>query len=216
MPAKPLVILVHGLWMRGYEMGLLAARLREQGYPVAHFRYATVTGSLRGICARLRDTILAHRGQVALIGHSLGGVISLHTLRDYPELPVDRAICIGSPLTGSVAGRGLQRVGAGRLALGGVLPEAVFHRPLGCWDGRQQVGVIAGTRSFGPGQLVARLPAPHDGTVAVTETRLPGITDHLELPRGHAALVLSRRVATECSHFLQHGHFTHLVSDTKN
>ena len=83
-----------------------------------------------------------------------------------------------------------------------------MDKPLGEWRGRQEVGVIAGTRAFGLGRVIAALPRPNDGMVAVSETCLPGITDHLEANVGHTALVLSDYVAEQCAEFLGHGRFS--------
>jgi hypothetical protein len=43
--------------------------------------------------------------------------------------------------------------------------------------------------------------------VTLAETRLPGITDHMDLPVSHAGLVISRAVAEQCAWFLRHGRF---------
>ena len=51
--------------------------------------------------------------------------------------------------------------------------------------------MIAGTRPRGLGGLVARFDEPHDGTVAVRETRAPGLADHLLLPASHTGLMFS-------------------------
>ena len=40
-------------------------------------------------------------GPVALVGHSLGGLVALEALRRQPDLPVSRVVCLGSPLRGS-------------------------------------------------------------------------------------------------------------------
>ncbi len=146
---------------------------------------------------------------IHLVGHSLGGVLALHALRSFPDLPVARVVCLGSPLVDTAAGRRFARVSAGRAFLGKTLPEAIFESPLKSWSGPQQVGVIAGSEGFGLGQYVGALPKPNDGVVAVAETCLPGISDHLVVPVGHTALVISRHVAAQCVHFLRHGSFMH-------
>jgi len=195
--------------MKGLEMTWLRSRLRDQGYPVAQFQYQTVSQTLADKCRRLRQFILARQGPVVLIGHSLGGVLSLHTLRAFPDLPVAKVVCLGSPLVDTAAGRSLHSVRAGRFVLGSLLPEAIFEKPLGAWDQDTPVGVIAGTRSLGPGQLVAKLPRPNDGTVAVSETRLPGIADHLELNYSHTTMLFAADVVAQCDYFLQHAAFRH-------
>ena len=72
----------------------------------------------------------------------------------------------------------------------------------------RDIGVIAGTLSVGLGRIVAKLPTPNDGSVAVTETRWSGLTDHLTLAATHTTLVTSREVADQIAHFLNHAEFS--------
>jgi hypothetical protein len=58
------------------------------------------------------------------------------------------------------------------------------------------------------GQLVAHFDEACDGTVAVSETRLPGATQHLVLPVSHMGMLMSARVARETGLFLREGHFS--------
>jgi pimeloyl-ACP methyl ester carboxylesterase len=205
---EPTVILLHGLWMTGAEMLVFRRRLRAQGFRVEQFHYRMVTRSLDHNCAQLKTFIGKHAPDGAhLIGHSLGGVLALKTLQQFPDLQVDKVICLGSPLLDSAAGRRLLRLPAGRAILGKTLPEAVMHYPLQSWSGRQRVGVIAGTRGVGLGRFVAALSKPNDGMVALAETCLPGIADHLALPVSHTGLVLSAQVVEQCGWFLRHGEF---------
>ena len=55
--------------------------------------------------------------------------------------------------------------------------------------------MVAGEVSFGLSMLLGRLPRPNDGTVAVAETRLPGITDHVSVRASHTGLLFSERAA---------------------
>jgi pimeloyl-ACP methyl ester carboxylesterase len=202
------IILVHGLWMTGAEMSLLKRRLRARGYQVHQFRYRMVTRSLQHNRAQLKSFIEKFAaGSVHIVGHSLGGVLALQTLQQYPDLPVQSVICLGSPLVDSAAGRRVAQLQAGRAILGKTLPEAVFETPLQTWSGPQCVGVVAGNRGFGLGKFVGSLPKPNDGVVSVAETCLPGITDHLEVARGHMGMLLSRVVAAQCAWFIRHGKF---------
>jgi hypothetical protein len=47
----------------------------------------------------------------------------------------------------------------------------------------------------------------NDGTVAVSETKLPGAKAHIVLPVSHTGMLLSARVAFETGQFLELGHF---------
>ena len=204
------VILVHGLWMTGYEMSLLTRRLAAAGYRVVQFRYRMVSRPLDFNLERLAEFIETHtHDRCHIIGHSLGGVLALQVLQEFPDLPVDKVVCLGSPLVDTRAGRRFMRFATGRAMLGRTLPEAIFEKPLGRWAGPQKVGVIAGTLALGLGRFVGSLPRPNDGMVGVSETCLPGIDDHLEIRLGHTGLILSDVVAEQSMHFLRHSQFRH-------
>jgi len=68
-------------------------------------------------------------------------------------------------------------------------------------------GVIAGTLGVGLGVIIDNLPSPNDGTVAVEETRLPGIRDHIEIAVTHTGLLVSALAASQTAYFLRHGEF---------
>jgi hypothetical protein len=70
------------------------------------------------------------------------------------------------------------------------------------------LGIIAGTQPIGVGAILVQFEEDSDGTVAVSETRLPGATDHLVLPVSHLGMLVSPRVARETGLFLQEGRFS--------
>jgi hypothetical protein len=74
-----------------------------------------------------------------------------------------------------------------------------------------QVGSIAGTRRLGLGAIVTRAKGsstePSDGLVNVSETRLPGLADHLVMDTAHSTMVVSSRVAQQVVYFLRQGRF---------
>ena len=80
------------------------------------------------------------------------------------------------------------------------------------WDDARPVGVIAGRVPVGLGSLLGALPAPHDGTVSVAETRLEGITDHVVVPATHSGLAFSAEAAEQIVAFLREGRFRADVS----
>ena len=75
------------------------------------------------------------------------------------------------------------------------------------WDGRRELGIVAGSVPLGMGRLLGSLALPHDGTVAVEETQLPGATDHIVLPVTHFSMLWSRAVADQVVAFLRRGRF---------
>ncbi|KWV11005.1 hypothetical protein [Xanthomonas translucens] len=78
--------------------------------------------------------------EAALAWHSLGGLIAPHALRQAPQLPVTRVVCLGMPLAGSAAAQSLLRRGLG-IAPG--RSAALLQKDLGHWDGRAAVGMVA-------------------------------------------------------------------------
>jgi hypothetical protein len=102
---------------------------------------------------------------------------------------VARVVCLGSPLRGSAVAAGLadRRWGAALLGRN----AALLREGVPAWQGTAAVGVVAGRIPRGMGCLFAGLGGEHDGTVAVAETRLPGIAAHCMVDAGHTGLVVS-------------------------
>lgn len=207
--ADETVVLVHGLWMTGLESGLLRDRLRDDyGFDTRQYSYHTVQVGLEDNIRLLAEYLADVEGETLhIVGHSLGGLLALHTLTRYPGNRPGRVVCLGSPLRGSMAARAMAALPFGQEILGATIREAVLNGGLKEYRGTHEVGVIAGTLAAGAGIVLENLPEPNDGTVAVIETQLPGITDHLELAVSHTGLLVSPLVASQTAYFLRHGKF---------
>lgn len=199
------VILLHGIWMRGITLHALARRLRRAGYAVETFDYASVYGGVPPAAMRLRERMRAIRADaVHLVGHSLGGLVALEAAREPLDLPPGQIVCLGPPLRGSAAARGLAYVPGGRWLMG--RSAQVLAEGVDAWTGSRGVGVIAGRLPFGLGAAIGALGAhgaQHDGTVAVEETRLPGIADHCTIRTSHSGLLFSAKAADLTIRFLR-------------
>lgn len=208
-PTRPRqrVILLHGLWLRAFTLSRLAERLRVAGFAPELLDYGTVRDEPDNTIAVLRQRLAGQAVPAAIVGHSLGGLLSLHALARHPELPVSRVVCLGSPLRGSRAARALARNRPGRWMLGH--SRRLLCEGLAEWRGPAEAGVIAGCLPVGLGFTLARMPHPHDGTVCAEETRLPGLADHVEVRTTHTGLLFSAEAARQAIHFLHHGRFRH-------
>lgn len=199
------VVLLHGVWMRGVTLVPLARRLQAQGFVPHRFDYASLLSGPAPSVDRLAALMTAlGPGPVHLVGHSLGGLVALETLTSYHGLPPGRVVCLGSPLAGSGAARGLARHHLSALLgrSGTLLRSGLHELPRG-----REVGVLAGSRAAGLGRLFNDMGGPGDGTVCIWETQLPGLADHRVLPVSHTGLILSRAVAGLTAEFLRQGRF---------
>ncbi|MDE2155808.1 MAG: alpha/beta hydrolase [Xanthomonadaceae bacterium] len=203
------VILLHGLWMRGFALALLHRRLIEAGFRVHRFDYMSVAATQQSILDRLRARmtgLAAEADAVHLVGHSLGGLLALRACLDADGLPPGRIVCLGSPLTGSAAARGFAGWGRGSEVLLGHNHE-LLRQGLARWDGPREVGMIAGRMPLGLGAVLGHFEGEHDGTVAVEETRLPGLADHCVVEANHTGLLFSVEAAHQVAAFLHEGRF---------
>jgi pimeloyl-ACP methyl ester carboxylesterase len=199
------VLLLHGLWMRPASLAVLARRLSQAGFAPELIGYASVRG---GPALAIRDIERAvRRGPCHVVAHSLGGLVTLAALEQQPALPIQRVVCLGSPLCGSAAADGLAKLPV----IGASLGRSRELLRDGCrpWRGRAQVGMVAGNRPLGLGQVLGRFGGDSDGTVAVAETRLAGLADHVVVPASHTGLVFSPVAARQAVAFLRDGRFEH-------
>lgn len=198
------VVLLHGLLMRSPALLPLASRLRRRGFDPVIFSYSTLWRDPSRAMERLAMRLYAFgEGPVHIVAHSLGGLVAAETLSRYQKLPKGRLLCIGSPIAGSAAARGLARshlsFAAGKS--GALLRGGLIQLP------PREVGMIAGARSLGLGRFFGNFDGINDGTVAVWETRLPGLRDHIVVRASHTGLVFSAEVAGLAADFLESGHF---------
>ncbi len=199
------IILLHGLWMPGAAMQWLATQLKAEGFDTEIFSYHSVADGPDQAVPRLVEVL--RRGQGAdIVAHSLGGLIALQALREAPELATNRVVCLGSPLTGSGAATGALRWAPAAAMLG--RSAALLQNGVAGWKGRAEVGVVAGCVPHGLGALFAGFEGEHDGTVAVAETRLPGVADHVVVDASHSGLLFSAEAVQLTTAFLRTGRFT--------
>jgi pimeloyl-ACP methyl ester carboxylesterase len=203
------LIIVHGLWMTGIELGVLQHRMRsEHGFEASIFSYPSIAGSMAEHVASLHKYVLTQRAErLHFVGHSLGGIVVLKMLETFSDIPPGRVVCLASPMQGSCAVDGFARWPFARAALGAAICEEVLSSKARRWDGRRDVGIIAGSLNIGLGRLFADFQEQSDGTLLVSETKLDGAKDHIVMPVSHSGIVFSTEVAGQISVFLKGGAF---------
>lgn len=205
--AEP-VIVIHGLWVHGLVMGWLTRRIAQDGFAARSYSYPTMRLSLSENAerfARYCASLAAPR--VHIVAHSMGGLVALKMLQTNRQLHCGRLILIGTPYAGSFAAERLAQLPGGSTLLGRSIAEWLREsRPAP--DSIAEIGIIAGTRGYGLGRLIAPdLPQPHDGVVTLAETAVPGVMQRIDLKVGHTEMLVSREVARQCCAFLRNGRF---------
>jgi pimeloyl-ACP methyl ester carboxylesterase len=207
---KTAAVFVHGLWLTGAESALMRRRLAARhGFRCHSFSYRTVGRAMHDVTAELAafvDRIDAD--ELHFVGHSLGGLVLYRYFETAPCAKPGRVVFLGSP---TVKSRTAERVG--RLPLFSALigrmvkDELVWPQNPRAWRCPRELGLIAGTRPLGLGRFFARFEEECDGTIGVSETKLPGHTAHVTLPVSHMGMLASAAVAEQVGEFLASGRF---------
>ncbi|MGH8646860.1 MAG: esterase/lipase family protein [Gammaproteobacteria bacterium] len=208
-PAVEAVVLIHGLFLNGYEMAFLRVQLTRAGYLPRRFCYRSVRSSPASVARELRRVVQdLDAGKIHFVCHSLGGLVIRHYFALFEDLRHGRIVTLGTPHRGSGVARYLSTFTLGQTLLGESNRRGVSG-DVPAWNGASELGSIAGTRSMGLGRMITELSKPNDGTVAAAETHLHGAKDHIALPVSHLGMLVSRQVAMQVLHFLQQGCFAH-------
>lgn len=200
-------VLVHGIWMQGFMMEVLSRRLAAQGFRTMTFSYDFLTNTpeqnAQNLYRRIGETGAC---RVNLVGHSLGGIVILHLLHQFPDTPVAKMVLIGSPVKGSyVASRVNQsavlRPLLGRSAQKGLLGGApALEADIPC-------GVITGSGRMGIAAVLYSAGDDSDGVVRNSETLMDKATDSICVPRSHTGMIFSSTCAAYVANFLNFGRF---------
>src|SRR5690606_9498976 len=203
-PAVRHVLLLHGLWMLPLAMRRFASQLRSAGWTTAILGYRSIVGSTEAAVGSVRE-LLRDGPPTHIVAHSLGGLMALEAVRAEPSLPVARVVCLGTRHCGSGGSKHFSRQALSTLYLGRI--AALLRSGCTTLPAGVEVGMIAGNRPRGLGALVGRFEGAHDGTVAMDETRVPGLADHVIVDASHSGLLFSAEAARQAGGFLRGGRF---------
>lgn len=206
------VVLLHGLGRSARDLALLEHRLERLGYAVCNVDYDSRAASIEAVTAVVSSAIEAcgfERGPLHFVTHSMGSLVLRALARDGRLPQGGRAVLLAPPSSGSELA---DRLGGSRwfgVLLGPLAPRLGTggeDLPARLPPPSIPFGVVAGDRAWNPlGWLW--LPGPHDGTVAVARTRLPGMSDHIVLPYTHTFIAWAPAVARQVDVFLRTGRF---------
>ncbi|MDO5609919.1 MAG: alpha/beta fold hydrolase [Pseudomonadota bacterium] len=208
--ARPSVLLLHGLWMHAPTMRWFATRLERDGFDAKPLGYYSLLDDTEHTVGTIAEALAAAPGR-HVVAHSLGGLLALRAAMQISEVPVGRIVCLGTPLAGSRAAGGIcEKIPAGDKLIGQHLQ--LLLAGAGPLPAGVEVGMIAGSLPVGLGGLLARFEGEHDGSVAIEETRLAGLADHIVLRASHSGLIFSNAAAAQAACFLREGQFQHRES----
>lgn len=198
------IVLIHGIWMKGYELSYLSYQLKKLGYQTYRFKYKSLSrtpeqnaDSLNLFLKKIRQPV------IHLVSHSLGGIIVLHLFNRHPQAKPGKIIMLATPLSGSAVAKQIYQ----RSWLRWMLGKSSEHGLLGdtpSWNNEHDIYMIAGKRSIGIGILLAfkALTQPNDGTVNFKETIAPYIRQRFVVPHSHFSMLYSRKVVRKISEII--------------
>ncbi|GAB3183691.1 alpha/beta fold hydrolase [Hydrogenophaga aquatica] len=147
--AHPLVVFSHGNSFPGATYGVLFRSLRARGYQVkavdkfGHDPRFPVTSNWPHLVEQLAEfaaeAAAGHEGPLYLVGHSMGGFLSLMCAATHPLLagvPVKGVVMLDSPVLGGWRARTLQLVKQTQL-IGALSPGQVSRKRRNTWPDEQ-------------------------------------------------------------------------------
>ncbi|MDN3611068.1 triacylglycerol lipase [Vibrio ostreicida] len=201
------LIILHGLYMHGVAMRPLSQKLKACGYQTQTVSYNSVAINEEKVFATI-DRALSKSQTNVLVGHSLGGLIIKHYLasRQPNVRQVSHVVAIGSPLRGASIVSRIQDLGMGSVL--GNASKFGLEEHHDVWRFPQKLGSIAGTMPLGARALLMMSdPSLSDGTVTVEETKIEGMTDHIEVHRSHTSMIYSSFVPKQIDQFIRYSQF---------
>ena len=220
-PLKPRVVIVlHGAIRTRRSMARLCRFLESRaGYTAINVSYASTRAEISRH-ARTLAQIIGHLGpqvkEINFVAHSMGNLIIRHFLQDqkrlsrppagYPKIrrivmlaPPNQGTQLAQRVQDNLVFRALWGVSGGEMATWNALAPRLAIPAC-------EFGIIAGD-FLAPQEGNPLIEGPDDLVLAVSETRLPGAHDFLELPVSHSTIMHDERVQTATLRFLTRGHF---------
>ena len=184
------VVVLHGLYMSGFVMRPLCARLEKSGLKILNLTYNTLSPDRAAIFDKI-DRFIGGK-PTALVCHSMGGLVARAYLEanSLQSRHVEKVITLGTPHKGSHIAKQMQQKGFEMLLRNSV--EFLLSEN-GDWPFNAKLYSIAGDLPIGLMPLIAK-GSVSDGTVLIDETKLNGMAEHKVFHLSHTSMIYSRQV----------------------
>jgi len=184
------VVVLHGLYMSGFVMRPLCARLEKSGLKILNLTYNTLSPDRAAIFDKI-DRFIGGK-PTALVCHSMGGLVARAYLEanSLQSRHVEKVITLGTPHKGSHIAKQMQQKGFELLLKKSV--EFLLSEN-GDWPFNAKLYSIAGDLPIGLMPLIAK-GSVSDGTVLIDETKLNGMAEHKVFHLSHTSMIYSRQV----------------------
>ncbi|KPM84053.1 MULTISPECIES: alpha/beta hydrolase [Pseudoalteromonas] len=184
------VVVLHGLYMSGFVMRPLCARLEKSGLKILNLTYNTLSPDRAAIFDKI-DRFIGGK-PTALVCHSMGGLVARAYLEanSLQSRHVEKVITLGTPHKGSHIAKQMQQKGFEMLLKNSV--EFLLSEN-GNWPFNAKLYSIAGDLPIGLMPLIAK-GSVSDGTVLIDETKLNGMAEHKVFHLSHTSMIYSRQV----------------------
>lgn len=206
------VILLHGLARSDKSMQKMERVLAERGYCVQNVSYESTRHDIAALAPQAIEPALAScpaEQPVHFVTHSMGGILVRQYLSQRQIENLGRVVMLGPPNQGSevvdkladfpgfyfINGDAGLQLGTGETSVPNQLGAADFD-----------LGIIAGTRSINL-ILSSMIPGTDDGKVSVENTKLEGMSDHLEMKVTHPFMMQNSDVIEQVIYYLENGKF---------
>ena len=210
------VVLLHGLARSAQSMELMAEALGDAGYSVANVDYPSRERPIEELAPmavgdgldRCRQ-MPGGAAKIHFVTHSLGGILVRQYLAKGSIDELGRVVMLGPPNQGSSAADVFADLPGFDFAHGPVgrqLGKGEGSVPLALGPADFELGIIAGKRTIDP-LTSAVLDDPDDGRVAVSDTRLEGMSDFVVVDHSHAFLMRMQEPVELTIRFLRTGAF---------
>ena len=212
-PARPTVVLLHGLARTRYSLAGLRRYLERAGFPTWARSYPSRRRGIADAADQIADWLardLPGGGPLVAVTHSMGGLVARHLAS---RVALQQIVMLAPPNHGSRVSRIYVRHPLYRWFFGPAGQElASFEAERGWPPLEVPFAVIAGTRGraiANPTSWLTRARGhftsdeAHDGTVAVDETALPGMAGFATVDASHTWIMNDRRARELVVRFLE-------------